>query len=610
MPFEEPGHVRPSSKSNSYYPSPTAWEDQQLYFLLPDRFSNANEDGTLDATGAQVKGSIKAFIAADNGNAIKSSFDARVWEENGVVFQGGTLKGIKSKLGYLKRLGITAVWVGPIFKQVPNDDHLYHGYAVQNFLDIDPHFGSREDLRDLVKSAHEQGIYVILDIILNHSGDVFAYKNGEKRWNGRRFEVEGFRDSTGAPNLPFRPLDLRNQPKNPESCAIWPSELQSPDSFTCEGAISDWDHWPEFIRGDFLSLKDINLGNDSPDDFAPTRALQTLCQAYEYWIAYADLDGYRIDTVKHMGDGPTRYLCTTIHEFASSIGKNNFFLVGEVTGSRAFETVELTGLDAALGVGNLQEKLWKLPKGYAAPAEYFDLFRNATFLKKGTNAWMRDKVVTMIDDHDQVWRGGNDKARFCSESEGDKLCLAAVGLNLTTLGIPCIYYATEQRFDGRGASDRYIREAMFGGNFGPFRTKDRHCLDESNPVFQEIAKITAIRQEYATLRRGRQYLREISANGKDFSLPYIIGGRMRSIVAWSRIFADQEIICAINTDTEKSTQAYVTIDAGLHFGGAVLRRIYPTPSDNKFLPDEVQVKELNGKAVLLTLPPCGFAMYL
>jgi hypothetical protein len=125
-----------------------------------------------------------------------------------------------------------------------------------------------------------------------------------------------------------------------------------------------------------------------------------------------------------------------LHEYASFVGKDNFFLVGEVTGERAFDTVGTTGLDAALAIGNIQEKLWNLPKGRVNPKEYFDLFRNVTYPNEGTNAWMGKQLVTMIDDHDQVWRNADDKARFCSEGEGDKLDLAAVALNLTTLGIP------------------------------------------------------------------------------------------------------------------------------------------------------------------------------
>ena len=69
---------------------------------------------------------------------------------------------------------MTAIWISPIFKQVSFQE-TYHGYGIQNFLDVDPHFGTRQDLKELINTAHQHGIYVILDIILNHSGNVFSY---------------------------------------------------------------------------------------------------------------------------------------------------------------------------------------------------------------------------------------------------------------------------------------------------------------------------------------------------------------------------------------------------------------------------------------------------
>jgi glycosidase len=87
------------------------------------------------------------------------------WLDAGARFCGGSLKGIRSKLGYLKRLGATAVWVGPLFKQVAALQ-TYHGYGVQNFLDVDPRFGTREELKEMVAEAHSLGMYVIMDIIL------------------------------------------------------------------------------------------------------------------------------------------------------------------------------------------------------------------------------------------------------------------------------------------------------------------------------------------------------------------------------------------------------------------------------------------------------------
>ena len=117
--------------------------------------------------------------------------------------------------------------------------------------------------------------------------------------------------------------------------AIWPKELQNPDAFTQKGKITHWDDYPEFLDGDFESLKDMHHGTGDVDDFRPSAALAAITQAYKYWIAVADVDGFRIDTVKHMEPGATRYFASVIKEFTMSIGKENFYLIGEITGGAA-----------------------------------------------------------------------------------------------------------------------------------------------------------------------------------------------------------------------------------------------------------------------------------
>jgi glycosidase len=281
------------------YPSPAAWEDQLLYFLLPDRFSNGQEIESKSTTGQFVNGTTPMFQSTDAGSVEKTAADKKAWFEAGGRYVGGTLKGIISKIGYLQRLGVTALWVGPIFKQVPGDDSLYHGYACQNFLEVEPRLGTREDLKELVKTAHNHGIYVILDIILNHSGDVFGYVGDtEPNWTGQTYPVAGFRDSHGKATVPFRKINTQLPPDNYESCAVWPSELQDPSSYTCKGKINNWDWYPEYLEGDFITLKDLNIGPNDPDNFIATPALKALCEVYKYWIAFADIDGFRIDTVK------------------------------------------------------------------------------------------------------------------------------------------------------------------------------------------------------------------------------------------------------------------------------------------------------------------------
>lgn len=140
--------------NHEFFPSPAAWEDQVLYFLMLDRFSDGKEQGYRDNEGNIVAGgTTPMFKNGDRGNATRTAQERKRWFEAGGKFVGGTLKGLASKMGYLKRLGVTAIWVSPIFKQVAHQES-YHGYGIQNFLDVDPHFGDREDLREMVKTAH------------------------------------------------------------------------------------------------------------------------------------------------------------------------------------------------------------------------------------------------------------------------------------------------------------------------------------------------------------------------------------------------------------------------------------------------------------------------
>ena len=123
-----------------FHPSPAAWEDHVFYFLLVDRFSNDEENGYKDIDGNEVGGTTPLFKSLDNKNAIQNETDASKWREAGNKYVGGTMKGLTSKIGYLKRLGISAIWISPILKQV-HFQETYHGYGIQNFLRVNPRFG-------------------------------------------------------------------------------------------------------------------------------------------------------------------------------------------------------------------------------------------------------------------------------------------------------------------------------------------------------------------------------------------------------------------------------------------------------------------------------------
>lgn len=591
----------------SFTPSPTSWSEQVLYFLLVDRFSDGKEDGYLDTDGFPVAGTTPSFRPEDDGSATRDEASAAAWRAAGATWCGGTFNGIRSKLGYLKRLGVTALWISPVLKQRTESSH-YHGYGTQDFLTVDPRFGTQEELVALVAEAHAAGLYVLLDVILNHAGDVFGYLPGEDRpWDGTQRRVAGWRDRDGNLSLPFP------EPVHDREAGVWPRELQAPGVFSCRGPILDWDAYPEYVEGDFFDLRDIRHGTGGDDDYRPSPALVNLVRAYQYWVALTDVDGFRIDTVKHMEVGATRYIATSMHEFGRLIGKTRFHLLGEIAGRRSFavDLLERVGLDTALGLDDVQEKLDDLVTGARAPREYFDLFRNAYLVGQGSDTWFSEKVVTAIDDHDQV-RQGWYKERFAADQVGRRLAFPALALNATTLGMPCVYYGSEQAFDGQGGNDRYIREAMFGGPFGPFRSTGRHAFDETSATYRGLAEVLAVRRQIPALRFGRQYLREISDDGAHFGLPDFIGGRdqpkerITSVIAWSRVLAMVEVVCAINTDIDHERSTFVRIDPDLSAG--VTTYAYRYRSDLAWAGASAVVQHGGGAAIQITVPPAGFVI--
>ncbi len=610
----------------TFTPSPAAWEDQVLYFLLLDRFSDGKEkDGYRDNADRPVQsGSTPLYRPEDSGRV-----DYETWFRAGGDWQGGTLQGLKSKLGYLRRLGITALWVSPIFRQVAFEPS-YHGYGIQNFLDVDPHFGTRAEFRDFVQAAHEQGIYVILDIIAHHTGNVFTYDAdrytthdpasgqwyNDPRWDGKPYAVKGFNDRDGRPTLPFDSPDPGRMEAAWPDGAIWPREFQRPDLFLRKGHITNWDYCPEYAEGDMFSLKTLDIWVKWAGQYCQaSTASACLCLVYGFWIAYADLDGFRIDAAKHMGEEALRTFCDVIREFAQSIGKERFLLVGEISGSRehAWEVVEKTGLDAALGIEDVPGKLEGMVTGYAEPADYFSVFRNWILDAPAGHRWYRNQVVTLVDDHDQV-RKSSSKYRFCGDSRFRDLAFNVMAVQLTTMGIPCIYYGSEQGFDSGGrpnGSDLVLRENMFGGRFGSFCTQGRHFFNEDGDLYRALAALIDLRKKLLPLRRGRQTLHHISGDGVTFGLPHRLGDRMRSLVSWSRLFIDQEVLIAMNTDEAQPVTAYSTVAPTFRVEGDQFHLIFwYAPKSAAPPPPTLTVENSSGPlAVRMTLPPAGFAIY-
>jgi glycosidase len=578
-------------RRESYFPSSADWRNEVLYFLLPDRFSDGQENQRPLLDRQQLS------LARPNLPSGQSwRFDK--WAESGSDrWQGGTIKGLESKLEYLEQLGVTTIWVGPIFKQRGHLDS-YHGYGIQDFLEVDPRFGTRQDLVSLIDKAHQKGLRIILDIIFNHSGSNWRYAPGTPGSEWEPPYTSGWYKFGSW--LGDRGQSIAGQPTSSEE-GVWPIELQNFDCYTRAGkgdlGKGDLDDPnAEFRRSDFISLRDFQL--DFPS------LLNNLARCYKYWIALTDCDGFRIDTLKHVTYDQARNFCGTIKEFAANLGKSDFFLVGEVAGGdynedRYLDVLE-QNLNAALDIGEMRGNLNQVAKGLMNPKVYFDGFDPGKAVM-GSHRNIGRRHVSILDDHDHVF---GEKIRFSSEAASEHQVVAGVALQLFTLGIPCIYAGTEQALAGPEPaerkwlpdwkkSDRYLREAMFGPEhprqsgvaglqaldldlpgFGPFGTAGAHCFDPNHPAYVRIAAMAKVRKQFPVLRLGRQYLRPIAI--PFLSLPFGDHGRSGEIVAWSRILDDEEAVCILNSHGTDNRAAEILVDPSLNPPGSSMTVILNT----------------------------------
>jgi len=553
-----------------YFPSPTDWRDEILYFLLPDRFSDGKEN-------------LRQLYDNSDPNAFRpQGFSWSKWQESGGDrFQGGTIKGIISKLSYLKELGATAIWVGPIFKQ---RIHLntYHGYAIQDFLDVDKRFGDRNDLVNLIKEAHNRHLRIILDVIFNHSAHNWNYENNEAdppylEWPNYH-PFGNWLASDG---------DLASGTLTADD-AIWPAELQKEEAYTRAGTGNLVDNdiddpHSQSKRSDFPgSFRDFNHDDNN--------TLSSLIRCYKYWIALTDCDGFRIDTLKHVSQEVAGIFCNAIKEYATSLGKTNFFIVGEVAGpdANALRYIEVLGsnLSATLDIGETRPILHNVAKGLMAPESYFSIIKQ-WLPELGTHRNSGLRHVTILDDHDHVY---GDKLRFSTDAKPIHQIVAGVAIQFFSLGIPCIYYGTEQAFAGPeeserkwltdfGVQDRFLRETMFGGGhplasgirgadglldedlpgFGAFGSVGAHFFDNKHEVYLRIASLAKVRSDFPVLRYGRQYQRQISNFFSPFALP-----DAGELIAWSRLLDEEESLCVINGHTTDSRGGDIVVDSLLN----------------------------------------------
>jgi glycosidase len=514
----------------TYFSIEREWREEFIYFLMTDRFHDSANRSTV------VQGARSAGYATAND------------------FYGGTIKGVANHLDYIAGLGCTAIWLSPVFE---NNAQSYHGYDINNYLDIDPHFGTKQDLVDLVDAAHSYTrngqpwpMRIILDVVINHSGDNWFYPGGYSYnySNGQQFDLGGWRRSD-------RPL---------------PTELRNQDYYHRRGSINNYDAYPELQLGDIASLKDY----ENDDDTIGSEVINALIKIHCYWIRETDVDGFRMDAVKHMNAIACSRFTSNVREYAYSLGKRNFFLYGEVatpsddiyntylgpnTSVEDNGNTVYFGLDSVLDF-RLAEGIYGDPnnaplrdviKGFQGPQTLFNRLeaQRDRALNRGE---LGRYLVTFVDNHDSFWQ---PSGRFANGAP-DAQVVGAIGFLICALGTPCIYYGTEQGFSGHGG-DVQMREAMFDSAAG-----GKNVLNSSCGIYQRIAQIAAVMRATEELRFGRMYYRQISGDGVHFGFPY---GSAYTL-AFSRLLYGSEVLVAYNV-SGTARNDNVVVDADLHAPG-------------------------------------------
>lgn len=494
-----------------------------IYFVLPDRFENGNS--------ANDRGGYR-------GDRLKTGFDP---SDKG-FYHGGDLAGLTRRLDYIQGLGATAIWVGPVFKNKPvqgapgHESAGYHGYWITDFTQVDPHLGTNADFKTFVDAAHARGMKVYMDIIVNHTADVISYADG----NGADFRYRSMADypfsTRGAARGPAinagfagdHDPSLENwarltdptfayQPViSPDKRAIkFPAWLNDPIYYHNRGD-TDW-KGESAQYGDFIGLDD--LATEHP------RVVAGMIQIYGSWIDRFGIDGFRIDTARHVNPAFWRTFVPAMLERARRDGIANFHIFGEVaTGD--YDPALLAswtrdaGFPAVLDFGLMYAVIHALSAG----GDQVDLARmplDDALYTGGKPA--ANQLPTFLGNHD-AGRIAMLLAKANPGIDAEEL-LARVRLAhamlLTLRGVPTIYSGDEQGFVGADG-DKDSRQDMFASRVPAFNdepllgtdaTTAQANFDTSHPLYRLIAQLAASRIATPALQGGSTQLRYASPEG-------------------------------------------------------------------------------------------------
>jgi glycosidase len=536
---------------------------QVFYFLLTDRF--ANGDATNDTGGI-------------TGGPDMSGFDPTRISH----FHGGDFAGLTRKLDYIRGLGATAIWITPPFvnKPMQRGSAGYHGYWIVDFTRIDPHLGTEAEFRRFVEAAHAQGLRVYLDIVVNHTADVIHYRDGSRTYVG--MDAAPYRDAAG------KPFDPRTLAYNGIGSGEFPI-LSTQTSFPHIPFVALGDEHskgPDWLndltlyhnRGDSLFKGESSTFGDFgglDDVFTENPAVvRGFIDIYCSWIERYGIDGYRIDTVRHVNLEFWQAFAPAIREKARSLGRPDFIQFGEVANATgdvdlmsAFSTS--AGLDGTLDFGFYKGARDFLSRGQDASVLEALFERDALYTDHDSNAQCE---TTFVSNHDDGRFGTFlkwDNPGMGAEEMG-KLVLLANDLLLTVRGQPAIYYGDEQGMVGIG-NDMGAREDMFASRspafralalLGTQRTGADDKFDTSHPFYRHIGALALLRGSHPGLSVGAMLPRP-SGNPRVF--------------AFSRLERAERVEYLVAVNASRTQAAHVRLQT-CQPAGAALRPLFDSQS--------------------------------
>jgi len=535
-----------------------AGDGQQFYFVMTDRF--ANGDTTNDAGGLTGDRLVTGLDPTDKG-----------------FYHGGDLAGLNSKLDYIEGLGTTAIWLTPSFVNKPvqgtgaNVSAGYHGYWITDFTQIDPHLGTNAELEALIADAHARGIKVYFDIITNHTADVIDYTGGAYDYVDQATrpytDASGtaFDPATYAGTNSFPALDAATSfPYTPvvdpaEANVKVPAWLNDVTKYHNRGNSTYSGESTTY--GDFSGLDDLMTED-------PT-VVQGFVDVYNGWVDLG-IDGFRIDTAKHVNFEFWQTFTTDVKTHAASLGNDDFFMFGEVYDADATKTapyVRNSDMSSVLDF-SFQSAATTFARGFN-PDVLSTLYASDDWYT--TDHSSATALPTFLGNHDmgRVGHLVRDDADGLARSE------LAHSLMFLSRGQPVVYYGDEQGFEGDGSlggTDKDARQDMFATQVTEYANQQlltgetagsQDRFDAAAPIYQHIAGLAALRAATPALVDGAQIERPVSGAA--------------SAYAFSRVLPTDKIehLVALNNATSPASITVTSLTPGATFtplygGGAAV----------------------------------------